>query len=635
MTRLDKLLGYVKGFAESVGDQMGAWASSVMSGFMRHQMEQFEKDFAERIRPMLEAAESGKSPEEVLATIRAELDNPTSQIGAFLGQTAGGIAAGGLISSTIGPFLLIMQYQVQRLARQWRFDPLMALAVYIRGEGKTTSGDLPFKDLARADILDSGMDEGRWQALLHTAWTRMEADDIILLRRRGVLTTAEYYPLMDELGYGRGTAESLYESREVYPPPADMTRFADFGAFDPVIIEMWQEYYNAPGWIRDPMESIGITGEWPNKYWFSHWHQPGRYELGELHRRRLIHPTDDAVQDDLVKKAYLTQGFSAFWQDKLLGLVENPLTRVDTRRMHRVGELSMAELSEAYRAVGFYGENNRRMVDFTLKYNLEGERLLTKGDILGSLRKGIIAESAARDMLSVLGYAKEDIDILIAEPPAAELEATRTLTLTQLRQLYERNLRPWADIAPFLGALGFSPADIAAIRALWSWEKPLEDKEKTRDLTLSHVRQLYERGLQPRGQISAWLAGMGYDSGEILSLFNIWDWEKPLEISAKTRDLTLTHVRQLYELGLRTRSEVAAWLAAMGYDAGEVKDLLGIWDWEAPPKIKQPSRADLDRFLSNAVIGFFDWVAEYQAQGWGDKYIGWYFSDLVARGKTT
>jgi len=206
------------------------------------------------------------------------------------------------------------------------------------------------------------------------------------------------------------------------PPLTDMIRFADFGSFDPEIIEAWREFYDAPSWIREPMSLSGIGGDWANKYWFSHWRQPGRFELSELHRR-------GKIDDKLVKNAYLTQGFSSFWQDLLLELVKEPWTRVDVRRMWDMRTISEKQLREAYHMLGYYDEQLDGMVLWTKVYT-------DFPSLMARWSKGWITEDDVRRELAVLGMPEERIETMIQEKikpeEAARVEGGKDLTKTEI-----------------------------------------------------------------------------------------------------------------------------------------------------------------------------------------------------------
>jgi hypothetical protein len=594
------------------------------------------QDAANRGEPL----DPGDTINKRLGGLLGEIDNPTSFGAAFLGQAAAAGATGGIISSTIGPWLLLLQYEIQRAANQYRFDPMTALAISVRRP------DLA--DLVESDIRDQGMTKERFAALYDAALTRLKEDDYVIMRRRHGWTEETYLAAMKDLGYTPERAGDFYKSREFYPTPQDLIRWQAKEVFEENMVARYGLGAEFDDIDQEPFKRAGMTPDQILNFWLAHWEHASWTQVTDMLHRGILNSSKEMPAPPTTQALYRSrdlEGIEAldqyyrlvevppFWRRRMTEISFRPLTRVDVRRMHKVGTLSRKEVYLAYRAHGYHDANAELMTDFTLSYNETDERLLTKTDILGNLRKGIIAESAARDMLAVLGFDEANITILLTEPAPGAVENERTLTLSQLRQLYERNLRPWSQISPYLVEMGFQPDTITAVKTIWDWNKPTETKERTRDLTLAQLRQQYEKGLRGRSQITPFLTTMGYSAAEIIALFELWDWETPTEIKEHTRALTLTHVRQLYDLGLRQRTEVSAWLAAMGYSSTEAAALLEIWDWEKPPKVSRPSRADLDRFLSNAVIDFWTWYAEYAALGYSEQYTDWYFLDLVAREK--
>ncbi|GAJ24402.1 unnamed protein product, partial [marine sediment metagenome] len=187
--------------------------------------------------------------------------------------------------------------------------------------------------------------------------------------------------------------EAFQELVKVIPPLSDMVRFADYSAFDPEVIEKWREFYDAPDWIREPMALVGIIEDWADKYWFSHWVQPGRFELGEMHRR-------DLITDDEVKLAYRTMGYSEYWQEKLLNLVKAVPTRVDVRRWWDMQTIDEDRLRQIYHAQGYYDQDLEDYVLWTKVY-------VAFPDLIARWRNGWITEEDVKSELTTLGMPEE------------------------------------------------------------------------------------------------------------------------------------------------------------------------------------------------------------------------------------
>ncbi|GAI73709.1 unnamed protein product, partial [marine sediment metagenome] len=163
-------------------------------------------------------------------------------------------------------------------------------------------------------------------------------------------------------------------------------------------------------------------GEWANKYWFSHWIQPGRYELGELHAREL-------VDDTIVKNAYRTMGYSPYWQEKLLELVKRPWTRVDVRRMWDMGTINEEQLRKAYHTLGYYDEWLDGMVLWTKVY-------VAFPDLIARWSKGWITEDDVRGELTGLGMPAERVEEMIQTKKkavdAGKVDEERALTKSEI-----------------------------------------------------------------------------------------------------------------------------------------------------------------------------------------------------------
>jgi len=270
-----------------------------------------------------------------------------------------------------------------------------------------------------------------------------------------------------DLGYDERRLEAAQELVKIIPPLADMVRFADFGSFDPKIIELWREFYDAPSWISEPMSLLGITNEegrdWANKYWFSHWRQPGRFELGEIYRRGLLGTpligatevggaTETGPAEELVRNAYLTQGFSAFWQDHLLQLVREIPTRVDVRRWWDMRTIDEAELRAIYQRHGYFGKDLENYVVWTKVY-------VAFPDLMARWTKGWITIDDVRTELTGLGMPAERVEEMIQtkiKPQEPErVEEGRSLTKTEIYKGVKKGVISWEQGIELLMDLGY------------------------------------------------------------------------------------------------------------------------------------------------------------------------------------
>ena len=502
----NRLFGWLENSALAWGPRLAVWLALVPVRAMVNLMETLENDAREDTADIIIMLRDNQYMPAPVKRMLASVSGQPHFWHIFVMIAAAILMLPPMIFALCQPLARLVNYEQDRGLQSGRIDPASGVTAMLRDE--------KHRDLVESDLRDLGNTDERIEAYLDAARPVLSPAQVRDLIHRHPEDKAKYIAELRRGGWRDADIEMLGQIFPAIPPMPDMIRFADFGSFDERIIELWREYYDAPGWITEPMSLLGIAGEWANKYWFSHWRQPGRFELGEMHRR-------GQIDDETVKNAYLTQGFTPFWQDELLKLVANPLTRVDIRRMHAEGMLTDEELSGAYRAVGFYDRNNELMVEFTKRYNAEGDRDLTKTEILKAFKGLGITRAEATTMLGEINYGPDEIDFL-------------------------------------LSSIEF------------------RDSEEFRELTTSGVRQLYVSGI----------------------------------------------------IG---RTEVTSRLVAINYGAPEIAHLLDLWDLQAEPAIRKPTRSQLDKFLELGIIDSATWSREMALQGYSDRYTQWFAQALSAK----
>ena len=93
-----------------------------------------------------------------------------------------------------------------------------------------------------------------------------------------------------------------------------------------------------------------------------------------------------------------------------------PFTRVDVRRMHKLGILSDEDLVDAYKELGFDDWHAQKMAEFTIQYNLktaeDPDRDLTRAVVEKAYRTGVIDATQFEEFLKAMGYSDEDARFL-------------------------------------------------------------------------------------------------------------------------------------------------------------------------------------------------------------------------------
>ena len=530
-----RIRDWVNDQAEEWGERFGIFVGNVFGRGSREAYEEMPPELRKAILEVMEAimTRSGSDTLRELLASDTELKDMGKNPG--IGVSSGRVSdneillmalsqVGALIGAPLGLFPLVMDVYTagfgelyKNMARQiyepTRLDP----REYIAAEWRNAidSGKLS------KDLSDLGYSSERVNQLRESLRPLLDPATVRLLGLRFPdLDTFGRHEL-EQAGYKPQQIDALERLHPIIPPLPDMVRFADFGSFDPNIIEAWREYYDAPGWITEPFKLLGVENagalDWANKYWFSHWVQPGRFELGEMHRRGLLggrplgatRPETKAEReaaDSIVRKAYLTQGYSSYWQSRLLDLVGENLTRVDIRRMHKLEVLDDEQLSDAYHRIGYYGANNAHMVQFTKAYNATADRDLTATEILKSYRRKTIDRDTALELLQEIGYGETEADFKLTAEDAGSSEAERTLSEAKLKTLYLAGVMPKPEATGELQAKGYDAQEIAYLFTLWD----LDAIPATRLPTRSELSHFLAEGILTEGEFTSWMQQIGY-----------------------------------------------------------------------------------------------------------------------------
>jgi len=629
MTRLQKFINQIVWFWASItwkdkfiGTALRDWLVDAYIRFVVGVLQRLEQDWIGKLKPILDKAEAtGKVPPEVQPLLD-EILKPSAPIAAALGTMVGTTATGSLVGSTIGPFLMLLQYEMQRDAKQARWDPATGLAVVYRRPDKEM--------LVNSDLRDQGWTDERISLLKDVARTRLVEDLCVELRRRGVYNESTYLESMRWLGYEAKEAQDYYRARENWPGVSDLVRMAVREAFTPEIAERFGQYQDLPPQFMEKAKQIGLPEEFARAYWAAHWDLPSAQLGFEMLHRGII------SQDEL-KLLLRALDIMPFWRDKLINLSFVPFTRVDIRRMHKMGILTKAQVTQAYLDIGYSPEKASALTDFTIKLNTDTatakEKDLTKAEMVTAYKKRIITEDELREWLKDEDYSTDEIEIIIETATTAADTATRDLTLSQVRELYQHKLRSKLEITTFLVAFGYDAEGIEALYDLWDWEKPLEVKQLENHLALSQLGQLYTNKTLARDKVFPYLVAMGYPAIEISYIFDLWDYNKPLPVKIIERNLSLSQIKELFQHGLRIPNELTPMLLAMGYSASESTTLYELWRFVKPEKQARPTRGQLDSFLVEGIIDLQTWSDEYSVLGYDGKYQEWYFAYLVEKGK--
>ena len=448
----DKLRGWIVGAFEEIAQVFADFLHLPIKLGLNQMMDMVSVEMGESI-----SVYTNKKVGEGKMTpyAKKEIDDLAGEFGGEGGALIGFVIymlIGPLISAALEPAAEFTRHETWKLAKFKRMISQEVVAAAFK--------DPKFQHLISEDLGDQGFTEERIEAITEAYRKTLSEGDIRDLSLRGLLGGRTEDNLLAKHGYSDADKADLKKLFWVVPPVPDMVRFADFSAFDPEVIARWQEYFNCPPWLVEPFKKVGISDEepdrWASRYWFSHFRQPGRFELGDLHRRKKI-------SDDDAKLAYKTMGYSQYWQDNLLELVKAIPTRVDVRRWWDMQTIDETRLREIYHSLGYYDRDLDDYVLWTKVYT-------AFPDLIARWKNGWITIDEVRAEL--LGYGmpearvEELIETKIKNAGPERVETERGLTKAEIYAGVKKGVITWDEGLELLMDLGYGENEASFILAI-------------------------------------------------------------------------------------------------------------------------------------------------------------------------
>jgi len=377
---------------------------------------------------------------------------------------------------------------------------------------KTTPNPAPADNLVRSMIMDPTRSGENREQMKRLGYDDTQIDNIILSHYnvvpegairtnflRGNITSDTMYERMRELGYTDTRTAEIVQTWTVYPGPQDLFTMVAHEAFEPELYTKMGLDAEFPEEQVPWLEAQGINKQWAKKYWISHWAQPSLGQGFEMLHRGVI-------SRDELNMLFKVVEIPPYWRDKLMAITYNPYTRVDTRRMHDLGVLSTQELVTAYQDIGYDAEKAVKMAEFTLKYNAEGDKQLTRSIILDSFNTDLISRSEAESLLIEADYDKDVADFYLTHEEYKQALEDQKIYLGVIEDQFKNSILSETETRAALNNLNLRGSKIDALLEKWKIEK-----YKYQDLpTHSEVNSMLIEKIITEGQWRTIMTRRGY-----------------------------------------------------------------------------------------------------------------------------
>ena len=152
--------------------------------------------------------------------------------------------------------------------------------------------------------------------------------------------------------------------------------------------------------------------------------------FGMLHRLRPGTTDNPFTMDDLQTLLRISD-IPAFFRQRLTEIAYTPLTRVDVRRMYGMDVLDRDGVYQAYLDGGYNETNAELMTEFTIKYETQEQRDLTRAVIVDAYERSVMGQVEAHQSIIDIGYSEVNADLFIAVADTKVAERHKKTDLTE------------------------------------------------------------------------------------------------------------------------------------------------------------------------------------------------------------
>ncbi len=265
---------------------------------------------------------------------------------------------------------------------------------------------------AKQEAKEAGYDEEHFEQARKSNETPIDVERIAQALRRGFTDEGGYKNALKRASFNEADTQVLRNLVNIHPPVQDLITMAVREVFSPEFVAEFQLFEGLPTEFVNEALKGGLTEDWAEKYWGAHWRLPAANQGFEMFHRGVI----TSKQLDMLLKAL---DVSPFWRDKLKAIAYRPITRVDIRRIYKLGLMSKEEVEQRHLYLGYSPDDARKMTEFVVSLITDDEvdddvdiRSITTSQVKTLYRLGTIDKQYATDKMVEIGYST-DLAILL------------------------------------------------------------------------------------------------------------------------------------------------------------------------------------------------------------------------------
>jgi hypothetical protein len=340
---------------------------------------------------------------------------------------------------------------------------------------------------------------------LDAVLTKPATQDIVSYQLRRDPSLAGLSPELRKIGIHPEYAQLYKELAYMIPPVGDIITMAVREAFTPAIAERFGQYEDFPEPFAEWAGKKGLTEDWAKRYWASHWSLPSAQQGFEMLHR-------GAVNEEELNLLLRALDIMPFWREKLTAIAYRRLTRVDVRRMFKLGVLNEEEVYQSYLELGYNDRDAKRMTEFTVQWALPKEAKVTQANVLSAYKSRMIDRSTASRMLEEMEVTEPVRNFMLDSVDYKKDIELREAKIRGIRNLYKKRVYDENQARDQLSKLALPAEEINSLMEQWYFDVTAEP---TKNWTTAQTIGFIQAGTITKERGINELRLMGYDDEHI------------------------------------------------------------------------------------------------------------------------
>jgi hypothetical protein len=263
----------------------------------------------------------------------------------------------------------------------------------------------------RPVILDKmaklGYSQEHFELMTNASASYMSPDLMIRAWHRGIVAEKQVDDYMRIFGFNGFDTDNLKKLSQVIPPVQDLISMAVREAFTESAVARFKLDANFPDAILPYTSAQGLSKDWVTRYWRAHWQLPGINQAMEMFQRLRPGTTQNTFTSADLDEFMVTADIPEFFRVRLKEIAYQPVTRIDIRRLYKMGIYKEADVLKAYQDAGYSPDNAQALTRFTVLDAIDSEGTITKQEILSAYQDGFMTEAQASKALLDAGNSTQ------------------------------------------------------------------------------------------------------------------------------------------------------------------------------------------------------------------------------------